>query len=402
MGGFWSGRNVLFVVDPEGTMHAAPDEVELTTWSEDSLNVWAAYRMEHSAGQHYPGDKGCGEAGGVPLHVTDELLDVVFERSGTMRSSAETTMVVQRDGLRVLRMNLYRTLRVSGVCDQAGRPLDFVQEGKDADPEFAVILPVGFKAGETVRILTKYAGPDAVRRDGEGVYYLLPQARESWYPAGNEALGAFIHFKMSFLLPKGLQIVATGRQTGTEKEDKGETRVTWVTDTPIPVAGFNLGEFKTKSAKTPQGFEVDAYANAVLPDALSGMEEGANLGTMSTVPALDSEVSQGSAAIQVYTDFFGKLPYDHVALTEQSACNFGQSWPMLVYLPICGFWDSTIQHRLGLLDRNPTYWTEVTPHEVSHQWWGQLVGFKSYRDQWMSEGFANFSVGCTCCRRTRR
>jgi len=117
-----------------------------------------------------------------------------------------------------------------------------------------------------------------------------------------------------------------------------------------------------------------------------------NLGSMTTTSALKYEASQGSAAIQVYSDFFGKLPYDHVALTEQSACDFGQSWPMLVYLPICAFWDSTIQERLGLLDRNASYWKEVTPHEVSHQWWGQEVGFSSYRDQWMSEGFANFSV----------
>jgi aminopeptidase N len=66
---------------------------------------------------------------------------------------------------------------------------------------------------------------------------------------------------------------------------------------------------------------------------------------------------------------------------------------MLVYLPICGFWDKTVQHELGLLDYDASYWREVTPHEVSHQWWGNLVGFNSYRDQWMSEGFANFSVG---------
>jgi len=82
-----------------------------------------------------------------------------------------------------------------------------------------------------------------------------------------------------------------------------------------------------------------------------------------------------------------------VALTEQTACNYGQSWPMLVYLPICGFWDNTVRHQLGLLDENAGYWREVTPHEVSHQWWGQLVGFNSYRDQWMSEGFATFSAG---------
>ena len=82
-----------------------------------------------------------------------------------------------------------------------------------------------------------------------------------------------------------------------------------------------------------------------------------------------------------------------MALTEQTACNYGQSWPMLVYLPICGLWDPTVQDQLGLLNYDASYWREVTPHEVSHQWWGNLVGFNSYRDQWMSEGFANFSVG---------
>ena len=36
---------------------------------------------------------------------------------------------------------------------------------------------------------------------------------------------------------------------------------------------------------------------------------------------------------------------------------------------------------------------EVTPHEVSHQWWGHMVGWASYHDQWLSEGFADFSAG---------
>ena len=30
-------------------------------------------------------------------------------------------------------------------------------------------------------------------------------------------------------------------------------------------------------------------------------------------------------------------------------------------------------------------------HEVAHQWWGIGVDFTSYHDQWLSEGFANFS-----------
>jgi len=35
----------------------------------------------------------------------------------------------------------------------------------------------------------------------------------------------------------------------------------WESGVPIAVAGFNLGDFKTSSAKTPQGFGVDAYAD---------------------------------------------------------------------------------------------------------------------------------------------
>src|SRR5580704_1868125 len=38
------------------------------------------------------------------------------------------------------------------------------------------------------------------------------------------------------------------------------------------------------------------------------------------------------------------------------------------------------------------YWKVVTPHEVAHQWWRHTVGFSSYRDQWMSEGFADMSA----------
>jgi hypothetical protein len=149
---------------------------------------------------------------------------------------------------------------------------------------------------------------------------------------------------------------------------------------------------------------IDAYANETLPDsfALLGQEinppldrshvdEGAPLGSLSTTRMLATQLSQGEVASKIYTAYFGQLPFSRVALTQQYACNYGQSWPMLVYLPICGFLDKTQQNALGL-DPSNTYWKVVTPHEVAHQWWGQTVGFRSYRDQWMSEGFADTSA----------
>ena len=384
MGNLLTGKNLVFIVDPEGTAHASPDQVELTTWSDVEQQPWVAYKMQKAEEKER----------GRRVKVTDERLDVTIDRSAMMKVSAETTVKVLRDGVRVVRLNLYPTLRVAGVYSESGAPLDFVQEDRKLDPDFAVILPEAAKAGDTLRLLTRYGGRDALRADGNETYYLMSGARDNWYPSGGGELEDFANFHMTFHIPQNLQIVATGKQTVPATPDgTGMVKVVWETDAPIAVAGFNLGNFKTQGDKTADGFGVDAYADVGLPDRFNGLAESDMLGGLSAVQALKGEVSQGRIAIQLYSDYFGKLPYDHVALTEQTACNFGQSWPMLVYLPICGFWDATVQQQLGLLDEDASYWREVTPHEVSHQWWGQLVGFKSYRDQWMSEGFANFSVG---------
>ena len=32
----------------------------------------------------------------------------------------------------------------------------------------------------------------------------------------------------------------------------------------------------------------------------------------------------------------------------------------------------------------------VPYHEVAHQWWGNVVGWDNYRDQWLTEGLANY------------
>jgi hypothetical protein len=34
----------------------------------------------------------------------------------------------------------------------------------------------------------------------------------------------------------------------------------------------------------------------------------------------------------------------------------------------------------------------VVAHETAHEWWGDLVGWSGYRDQWLSEALANYSA----------
>jgi len=102
-------------------------------------------------------------------------------------------------------------------------------------------------------------------------------------------------------------------------------------------------------------------------------------------------LAEAMGAVEIYTSYFGPIAYKRVAMTQQTACTFGQAWPGLVYLPICSYLDDTQRHFLGL-DDTRGYWKTVAPHEVAHQWWGHTVGWASYRDQWMSEGFSEFSA----------
>ena len=56
--------------------------------------------------------------------------------------------------------------------------------------------------------------------------------------------------------------------------------------------------------------------------------------------------------------------------------------------------DSTTRHQLHLqtTSEDIEFYNLVAVHEMAHQWWGHVVGWKTYRDQWLSEGFAEFSA----------
>ena len=338
--------------------------------------------------------------------ISREDLDTSIEKSGFLTGTATTEIHADQDGVAVVPLNLYPTLRVSKVETASGTPLDYVQEKKDDDPDFGVILQHPLKKDESVSLKIYYGGKEVVENEGNSNYY--PIARESWYPNATQGLGNYASYHMLFHVPKGLQLIATGDKVN-ESTDGKITTSEWKTDVPLPVAGFNLGDFTMEEGsvqyKTGGSLSVDAFANTNPPDIFNAIADAVNnapiaggddapagqIGRINTVSMLHMQLSEAQIAAQLYTQYFGALPFSHIAVTQQFACNYGQSWPMLVYLPICGFLDSTQQHVLGLRPED-MYWKMVTPHEVAHQWWGHTVGFRSYRDQWMSEGFADESA----------
>ena len=391
--------HLIFRIDPHGAPDVAPEEVSLLNWSDWGETYLTAFHLSSGV---VPSASN-GHEHNATYHIDSEDLDVSIERGGFLSGVATVHIVAEQDGLAVAQLALYPTLRVNRVDTDKDEALDYVQEKKDEDANFGVVLARPLKAGESATVRIAYGGKDVVRNEGGANYY--PIARQSWYPNAAHGLGDYAHYHMLFHIPKGLELIATGTKLSEKTEGK-ITTTEWKTDVPLAVVGFNLGRFTRKEAivenKGAANLTIDAYANTTVPDSFQqpdstlardvhAEDQGGPIGQIDTPLMLPVQLSQGEVAARLYSTYFGALPFTKVALTQQFACNYGQSWPMLVYLPICGFLDSTQQHEMGLHPED-MYWKVVTSHEVAHQWWGQTVGFRSYRDQWMSEGFADASA----------
>jgi hypothetical protein len=377
---------LLYVVDPNGAPEASPEEVELMSYGDEKSGVWAAFKVS----KEYKTKLGAASGRTSAIHIDHQDLDTTIEGSGKLDGKAKTTFVSFIPGTRVVPFDLFPSLRVASVTGKNGEPVAFIQENKNDDPDFSVIFPQPLPVGEKYTVTIIYSGKEAIQNEGNGNYY--PVARDNWYPANAGAsLGDYSGFDMIFRIPKGMKMAATGSLLS-EKEEGGHSVTVWKSDTTQSLAGFQFGRMKEMDAKlTSPDFLVAAYANDEPPEFATQMQ-GGTMGNLSTTSMMKGPLSEAQYAIRLYTDYFGPLPYKRLSMTQQTACDYGQSWPGLVWLPICAFYDSTVRHQLGLDWGDRGYWQIVTPHEVAHQWWGQLVGFNSYRDQWMSEGFADFSA----------
>jgi peptidase M1-like protein len=380
----------IYTLDPNENK----SQVSFWTYDDNKWGDWASFSF---TGPQSPGSVG------QPIRIEHHELDTTLEKSGTISGKATTTFVSLRNGLRVVRLSLFPTLRVQGVTAN-GQGLPFVQEDKNDDPNFAVILPKPLAAGEKFSLTTSYGGKDAVINEGGGNYY--PVARSNWYPnSPRGGFGEYASYDMTFRIPKGMRIAATGVLVSNSNEG-GQDISVWKSESPQTVAGFSIGRFKVEEAKlTKPLMAIESYANEQPPDWVEGLQHvvnpglpgqpnitGAALGSMSTVSLNKKALAEGELAVELYTDYFGPSSFTHLQLTQQTACSYGQSWPELVWIPICYYFDSTVRHQLGIQFGSRGYWKVVTPHEVAHQWWGHTVGFDSGRDQWMSEGFSDFSA----------
>lgn len=381
-------NKLIYALDPQGLAEVSPEEVALISYGDNDGGIWTAF---HLADEYKKGTAKSSEDR-RRYDIMHHDLDVAI-RGTNIAATDRVTLRPLISELRVAPFRLYRTLRVSRVRDEKGNDLSFIQEDKNEDADFGVILPQAPEVGKDLTLTIEYAGGDALRDAGGGNFFLIP--RSTWYPnnAGTQ-FGDRATFDVTYHYPKSFTLVGTGALAAPETEaDKIKTAKWTSGQTELAVAGFNYGRFKKKELLDERTkYNIEVYANEESSAAMRGAEE---FGSMNTTSMAGNAIADAENSTRIYDAYFGKIPYARIAMTQQPAGNFGQSWPTLVYMPFTAFMDSTQRYLMSggsARFAGDNFFQYVGPHEVAHQWWGHAVGWTSYHDQWMSEGFAEFSA----------
>jgi len=327
----------------------------------------------------------------------------------TLHASADLDLLVRKGGKRTLLFELSRYLKIDAVR-MDGQPVDFIQnqalEGsqlrRKGNDLVAVVFPEQLKSGQKLKLTFSYAG-DVLSEAGNGLLYV--GERGTWYP--NFGLNPAL-FDMEFEYPPTWTLVATGKESPATAETAGMQASHWTSEGPIPVAGFNLGKYVRADAKagavlvevygTPGVERSFPKAPAEMVEQLPSLSRRTAGTIVMAAPPAPSPARNAQAvadkaahAITSFSQWFGPYPFGSLALTQMPG-DLSQGWPGLVFLSSYAFLSPQEQAELRLDSTRALLSNQVLVHETAHQWWGDLVLWSSYRDQWLMEGLANYSA----------
>lgn len=331
--------------------------------------------------------------------VREYTINTEVTSGAELHATAKAALTPQLPGQRVLVFGLDSNLRVESVKDEQGRGITFFQARERGEryqsygSYVAVVLNEPLAPGKETSLEFRYGGKRAIRKVGGGNFYC---ESSGWYPSVSNAFATRSSFNLTFHSPKHTALVATGDKVSDTEDGNGHL-TSWKSQVPLSVAGFAYGDYKVYDDKAGD-VNVTVYANREPDEVMQQVQlffemnpGAAAVGTLTPSAMAKTMGMEMSNTIRVFSNYFSPYPYKTLAVTSLPlAYSYGQGWPGLIYLWSASFLDSTQRHAIKLKD-GPELTDFFRGHESSHQWWGHKVGWKSYHDQWLSEGFAEFS-----------
>ncbi|MEU4652478.1 M1 family metallopeptidase [Streptomyces sp. NPDC023723] len=315
-----------------------------------------------------PGGSGAGDpyfpkAGNDGYDVTHYDLDLSYEPDGHRLTGTATLTARATEDLPAFDLDL-KGMRVDDVTVD-GRDARYHRAGQ----ELTVRPPDGLDRGDRFRVTVRYGGapetitdPDGSRegwlRTADGALALgQPVGSMAWFP-GNHHPGDKATYAVAVTVPKGLRAVSNGEPAGERTAPAGRTTYLWRTAEPMAsyLATVAIGDWRTDRSRTRDGLPV--YT------AVDPTQAAASAAVLKRIP----EVVDWAEGL------FGRYPFSSVGAIVDRPSDIGyaletQNRPVFPGAP-----------DIVLL-----------VHELAHQWYGDSVTPKTWRDMWLNEGFATYA-----------
>jgi len=266
--------------------------------------------------------------------------------------------------------NLFSDMIVDSAFWEGGKKVTYFKH--QDNPILWICCDTTLNTNSIYRLKLFYHG-DLIDQDESGWIYIKNSL--GWYPYYGTRVPAT--FELIFHTPKDYKFISVGKNMFTEAE-KDMILSQWMVSKPIRNASFNLGYYKAfeiKDEKIPpvtiyisEGGHTDIGHELVKEGILSGKDMEKQVG---------ADVANSLAFFQYV---FGPSLMEQFSATETPYLH-GLAFPGLIHLA----W-TTFQRT-----DDEGYDEIFRAHEVAHQWWGIGVDFKTYHDQWLSEGFATYA-----------
>ena len=283
---------------------------------------------------------------------------------GTKRLSGSTVLKVRAtDDLTAF--NLDFLLPVTGVTIDGRR----ASYAKPRQHEVRITPRAPIADGERFTVRLTYAGYPARRsydgesnwlaNDHEVVAMNQPHMAPWWFPSNDHPADKAL-MDIAITVPRGNQVFANGRSVSRRVHGGLVTR-RWVADEPMAtyLAMFAAGRFQVDT-----GVRDGLPWRAVVSKRLSPTARAANLDLMRKTPRVVAGLEND----------LGEYPFSRVGgLVTGLGVDFALENQTIPTYPATG-----------------RGFTWLVVHEIAHQWLGDSVGLRRWRDIWLNEGGATF------------
>ncbi len=266
------------------------------------------------------------------------------------------------------------TLRIDSVTIGL-RKLAFAHAANVID----VTLPSTLRPSETLTLTIHFHGTSAFdgRYEGGGILFTRtgtgysvatisqPNFARQWWPC-NDRPADKAYFTLRCSVPPGMTVVSNGRLIS-KKERPDRHVFEWATKTPIATYLVFLGAsdylVTRDTLALPDGTTLDLAWYVFPEDSARAAEDFRN------TKAILTWFSENFAPYPFPGEQFAVAEVDgHLTMENQTVV--------------------AIEKELITGDRRNE---NTFVHEISHQWWGNLVTPSDWRHTWLNEGFATFS-----------